>query len=99
MADATPRSDGRLDPREVADRLLHGIDLDRVRSTSDRIAVARAQLRLAEIDEQRIRNILDALLHADLSDFDKAILKATLRRRLRILPLVTVDGSNLNGGN
>lgn len=92
-----PESRPRLDPREIADRLLHDIDFDRIRNTGERIDVARAYLRLAEIDEQRVTNILDALLHANLSDFDKKILRATLRRRLRVLPL-TVDGQRDNGG-
>lgn len=89
---------GRLDPREIADRLLHGIDLDRVRSVNERLAVARLYLRLAEIDEQRIANVIEALERADLSDFDRTILRASLRRRLRVLPM-TVDGQRDNGGN
>lgn len=92
-----PESQGRLDPREVADRLLHGLENDRLK-TDEKIALATALVRIAQVDEDRIRNIVDALLHVDLDDFDKAILRATLRRRLRILPLVTVDGSNDNGG-
>lgn len=87
-----------LDPIITAERILHGIDPGPL-STKDRLRLARALLEHGRAEDHRTRLLLHALvLLSDENDRD--ILRAVIRRRLRVLPPPpgVVDGLQANGG-
>jgi len=87
-----------LDPRHVADRLLHGIDPDTL-SPVQRIVLARAYAQLAAAEEAHTGNLLAALAQAEqFPPVARPMLRALIRRRLSVLPPDTRDGITPNGG-
>jgi hypothetical protein len=96
-------TDRRVDPRESADRLLYGIDVDHL-SFGERIELAKALIALAQVDEDRNRNMIN--LYGITSDedeqgqSDRKVLRNVLRYRVRVLPALrrVVDGAIRNGG-
>jgi len=87
-----------IDPRILADRLLHGIDPDEL-SAGLRVRLAAAYAELAAAEEAHTGNLLRALAHAgELPPAARGILVALIRRRLGVIPPDTDDGRAENGG-
>lgn len=85
--------------RHIADRILHGIDADTL-DVDQKIALAHAHAAVALVDEAHTRNLIALFRYvSQLPPLAKAIILASARRRLGLLP-PTPDEDNVgeNGG-
>lgn len=84
-----------IDPLIAADRLLHGIDPGLV-TLDQRLELVRVLVALGHAEQARDRNLLQALIL--LEENDRTILRAVIRRRLRVLPPTGDEPAQPNGG-